>query len=72
MPAPLASHSTGKGASGVRRVTGRGPSTPIAGSRRMIEPAVMAWCAAAVAMMRREPGTCRASHVPTGLKVLLP
>ena len=51
---------------------GRAPSTPMAGSTRMIDPAVMAWWAAAVAMIRLDRGTWRGSQVPTGLKVLLP
>ncbi len=63
---------SGKGASGVRRVIGSRPSTPFATSTRTMEPAVMAWCAAAVAMTFDEPGTGRASHVPTGLNVLFP
>ncbi len=45
---------------------------PLDTSNRMIDPAVMAWCAAAVAITRSEFGTGRASHTPTGLNVLLP
>jgi hypothetical protein len=38
----------------------------------MMEPAVMAWWAAAVAITREEPGTGCASQTPTGLNVLFP
>ena len=43
---------SGKSASGVSRVIDCSPSTPRFTSTRMIEPAVIAWWAAAVAITR--------------------
>lgn len=63
---------SGNGVSGVRRMSADLLSGPLVGSTRMTEPAVMAWWAAAVAMMRFDPGTACGSQMPTGLKVALP
>ena len=40
---------SGNGLSGVRRVTGASPSSPLRASRRKSEPCVNEWCADAVA-----------------------
>ena len=55
---------SGKGHSGVRRVTGSRPSSPFRTSRRNSDPLVKLWCALAVATRSGEFGIAFTS-VPT-------